>query len=33
MRNADIDLLFNALPAGFKEIHNFEVNGTSPNIA
>ena len=33
MRNADIDLLFSALPPGFKEIHNFEVNGTSPNIA
>jgi hypothetical protein len=33
MRNADIDLLFGALPPDFKTLQNFQVAGTSPNIS
>lgn len=33
MSNNDINLLFGVLPSGFKELQNFQVTGTSPNIA
>ncbi len=32
-RNADIELLFSALPANYRSLHNFRVNGTAPNIS
>ena len=31
--NADIELLFSALPSNFRQIYNFTVSGTAPNIA
>lgn len=31
-RNADIELLFSALPANFRNLYGFQVTGTSPNI-
>ncbi|MBL9186033.1 MAG: TonB-dependent receptor plug domain-containing protein [Opitutaceae bacterium] len=32
-RNADIELLFSALPANYRELHSFRINGTAPNIS
>jgi hypothetical protein len=33
MRNADIDRLFGALPAEFRELQNFQVSGSPPNLS
>jgi catecholate siderophore receptor len=33
MRNADIDRLFGALPPSFRELHNFQVSGSPPNLS
>ncbi len=32
-RNADIELLFSALPSNYRALHNFKVNGTAPNLS
>lgn len=33
MRNADIELLFSALPANFRRLYDFQVTGAAPNLA
>lgn len=32
-RNKDIELLFSALPSNWRDLYNFKVTGTAPNIA
>jgi hypothetical protein len=32
-RNADIELMFNALPANYRSLYQFQINGTAPNIS